>query len=66
MERTGRGATREALNHAQENLDALAVSAAQRRVYLRTATFGDRLYIDLCDDSHQRCGDRLRGLASPE
>ena len=53
VERTGRGATREALNHAQENLDALAVSAAQRRVYLRTATFGDRLYIDLCDDSHQ-------------
>ena len=52
-ERTGRGATREALTHAQENLDALAVSAGQRRVYLRTATFGDRLYIDLCDDSRQ-------------
>ena len=53
VERTGRGATREALNHAQENLDAQAVSAAQRRVYLRTATLGDRLYIDLCDDSRR-------------
>ena len=51
LERTGRGATREALTHAQENLDAMAVNAGQRRVYLRTATFGDRLYIDLSDDS---------------
>ena len=53
LERTGRGATREALTHAQENLDALAVNAGQRRVYLRTATFGDRLYIDLGDDSRR-------------
>ena len=53
FERTGKGATREALTHAQGNLDAHAARAGQRRVYLRTATFGDRLYIDLCDDSHQ-------------
>ena len=53
LERTGRGATREALTHAQENLDALAVNTGQRRVYLRTATFGDRLYIDLSDDSRR-------------
>ena len=53
LERTGRGATREALTHAQENLDALAVNAGRRRVYLRTASFGDRLYIDLSDDSRR-------------
>ena len=53
VERTGRGATREALNHAQDNLDAQAALAGQRRVYQRTATLGDRLYIDLSDDSHQ-------------
>ena len=53
VERTGRGATREALNHAQDNLDAQAARAGQRRVYQRTATLGDRLYIDLCDDSRR-------------
>ena len=50
-ERTGRGAPREALSHAQENLDAQAARARQRRVYQRTATHEGRLYIDLCDDS---------------
>ena len=48
-ERTGRGATQEALTHAEENLDARAAGAGQRRVYLRTATYGGKLYIDLCD-----------------
>ena len=52
-ERTGRGASREALTHAQENLDAQAARAGQRRVYQRTATLGDRLYIDLCDNSRR-------------
>ena len=52
-ERTGRGASREALTHAQENLDAQAARAGQRRVYQRTATLEDRLYIDLCDDSRR-------------
>ena len=52
-ERTGRGAPREALSHAQENLDAQAARAGQRRVYQRTATHGGRLYIDLCDDSRR-------------
>ena len=52
-ERTGRGAPREALTHAQENLDAQAARAGQRRVYQRTATHGGRLYIDLCDDSRR-------------
>ena len=52
-ERTGRGAPREALSHAQENLDAQATWAGQRRVYQRTATHGGRLYIDLCDDSRR-------------
>ena len=51
LERTGRGATQEALNHAEENLDAQAARAGQRRVYLRTATHGGKLYIDLCDRS---------------
>ena len=53
VERTGRGATREALNHAQDNLDAQAARAGQRRVYQRTATLEDRLYIDLCDNSRR-------------
>ena len=53
LERTDRGARREVLTHAQENLDALAVRAEPRRVYLRTATYEDRLYIDLCDDSRR-------------
>ena len=52
-ERTGRGAPREALTHTQENLDAQATWAGQRRVYQRTATHGGRLYIDLCDDSRR-------------
>ena len=52
-ERTDRGAAQEAVNHAVENLDALAVRAEQRRVYLRTASHGGRLYIDLVDD-HRR------------
>ena len=52
-DRTGRGATREALTHAQENLDAQAARAGQRRVYQRTATLEDRLYIDLCDNSRR-------------
>ena len=51
FERTGKGATREALTHAQGNLDAHAARAGQRRVYQRTATLEDRLYIDLCDNS---------------
>ena len=50
-ERTGRGVTREALTHAEENLDAKAARAGQRRVYLRTATHEGKLYIDLGDDS---------------
>ena len=52
-ERTGRGAPREALTHAEENLDAQAARAGQRRVYLRTATHGGKLYIDLCDRSRR-------------
>ena len=52
-ERTGRGATREALTHAEENLDAQAARAGQRRVYLRTATHEGKLYIDLCDRSRR-------------
>ena len=39
------------MNHAEENLDAQAARAGQRRVYLRTATHGGKLYIDLGDDS---------------
>ena len=50
-DRTGKGATQEALTHAKANLDAQAARAGQRRVYLRTATYEGRLYIDLCDDS---------------
>ena len=53
LERTGRVATREALNLAQDNLDAQAARAGQRRVYQRTATLGHRLYIDLSDDSRR-------------
>ena len=53
FERTGKGATREALTHAQGNLDAHAARAGQRRVYQRAATLGDRLYIDLCDNSRR-------------
>ena len=50
FERTGKGATQEAVSHSVENLDALAVRAGHRRVYLRTASHGGRLYIDLADD----------------
>ena len=50
-ERTGRGATQEALTHAEENLDAKAACAVQRSVYVRAATHDGRLYIDLCDRS---------------
>ena len=53
LERTGRGATREALTHAQGNLDAQAARAGQRRVYQLTSTLEDRLYIDLCDNSRR-------------
>ena len=49
--RTGRGAPQEALTHTEENLDARAARATQRRVYQRTATHEGRLYIDLCDRS---------------
>ena len=52
-ERTGRGATQEALTHVEENLDAQAACAEQRSVYLRTATHEGRLYIDLCDRSRR-------------
>ena len=50
-EQTGRGAPQEALTHTEENLDAQAARATQRRVYQRTATHEGRLYIDLCDRS---------------
>ena len=50
-ERTGKGATQEAIRHAEENLDAQAAGAGQRRVCLRTATYAGRIYIDLCDDA---------------
>ena len=50
-ERTEKGATHEALTHVEENLDAQAACAAQRSVYVRTATHDGRLYIDLCDCS---------------
>ena len=50
-ERTGKGATQEAIRHAEENLDAQAAGAGQRRVCLRTATYAGKLYIDLCDDA---------------
>ena len=53
FERTGKGASREALTHAEENLDAQAARAGQRRVHQRTATHEGRLYIDLCDDSRR-------------
>ena len=52
-ERTGRGATQEALTHVEENLDAQAACAVQRKVYLRTATREGRLYIYLCDRSRR-------------
>ena len=52
-ERTGKGATQEALTHAVENLDAQAALAGQRRVYLRTASHEGSLYIDLGDDSQR-------------
>ena len=41
------------MTHAQENLDAQAARAVQRRVCQRTATHEGRLYIDLCDDSRR-------------
>ena len=50
-ERTGRGAPQEALTHTEENLDAQAARATQRRVFQRTATHEGRIYIDLCDRS---------------
>ena len=53
LERTGKGATQDALTHAVENLDAQAALAGQRRVYLRTASHEGRLYIDLGDDSRR-------------
>ena len=49
--RTGRGAPQEALTHTEENLDARAARATQRKVYQRTATHEGSLYIDLCDRS---------------
>ena len=52
-ERTGKGATQEAIRHAEENLDAQAAGAGQRRVFLRTATYAGKLYIDLCDDARR-------------
>ena len=52
-DRTGKGATQEAMTHAEENLDAQAAGAGQRRVYLRTAKYGGKLYIDLCDDARR-------------
>ena len=53
LERTGKGATKEALTQAMLNLDAQAARAGQRRVYLRTATHEGRIYIDLCDDTRR-------------
>ncbi len=53
LDRMERGARREILTHAQENLDALAARALQRRVYQRTATVGNKLYVDLCDTSRR-------------
>ena len=53
LERTGKGATQDALTHAVENLDAQAALAGQRRVYLRTASHEGRLFIDLGDDSRR-------------
>ena len=67
-DRMGRGAPREALTHAQENLDAHAARAGQRRVYQRTATHGGRLYVDLCDDSRRMVeidSDGWRVLSNP-
>ena len=52
-ERTGKGATQEALTHAVENLDAQAEQARRRRVYLRAASHEGRLYINLGDDSQR-------------
>ena len=52
-ERTGRGATQEALTHVEENLDAQAACAVHRKVYVRTATHDGKLYIDLCDRSRR-------------
>ena len=51
--RTGKGATKEALAHAMLNLDAQAVRAGHRRVYLRTATHEGKIYISLCDDARR-------------
>ena len=50
-ERARKGATQEAMRHAEENLDAQAAGAGQRRVYLRVATYAGKLYVDLCDDA---------------
>ena len=52
-ERTGKGATQEALTHAVENLDAQAEQAGRRMVHLRTASHEGRLYIDLGDDARR-------------
>ena len=65
-ERTGRGTTREALTHAEENLDAQAARAGQRRVYQRTATHGGRLYIDPCDDSRRVVEIDFEGWRVPD
>ena len=51
--RTGKGATKEALTHAMLNLDAQAVRAGHRSVYLRTATHEGKIYISLCDDARR-------------
>ena len=50
-EREGKGATREALTHAAENLDAIAARAEQRGVYQRIASHLGKIYVDLCDNS---------------
>ena len=41
------------MTHAEENLDAQAAGAGQRRVCLRTVTYAGKLYIDLCDEARR-------------
>ena len=50
-ELVGKGVLQTSLNHAVENLDALASRAGQRGIYLRVASYEGKLYIDAADDA---------------
>ena len=50
-DRWTRGATKDMVNHVEENLDAQAARSRQQRVHLRSAVYEGKLYIDIGDSS---------------